>query len=268
MPNTAPEIKKVYYGDSANEAVLIKDRSLTIVTWADGTDEELSAMLEAHYAGLINIHDYWAVGDERTVQLSAMNATGVGESHVAQSVTMVLMNEGGKTLANGKTCAFVVGQKNFLANGTSREAGYMNSSNTNAGGWKSSARRTWCNETYYNAIASGFKALLKQFINKSGTGGGSSSGTEDTTDWTALPAEVEVFGSTTYSVSGEGSQFKYYETSANRIKKAGDSGSADLWWERSPYSGNSGNFCRVYSNGGAGSNNASRAYGIAPFGVI
>ena len=268
MPNTAPEIKKVYYGDSNNEAVLIEDRSLPIVTWADGTDEEISAMLEAHYAGLINIHDYWAVGDERTVQLSAMNATGVGESHVAQSVTMVLMNEGGKTLANGKTCAFVVGQKNLLANGTTRERGYMNSSSTNVGGWKGSARRTWCNETYYNAIASGFKALLKQFINKSGTGGGSSSGTEDTTDWTALPAEVEVFGSTTYSVSGEGSQFKYYETSANRIKKAGDSGSATNWWGRSPNSGYSNYFCFVYSDGTARFGSASATHGLAPFGVI
>ena len=253
---------------ATSKTIAVEASFLVFVTWANGTDKQLATMLEAHYAGEINIYDYWSVGDERTVSLSAMTKGAVGETHVAQNVTMVLMNAGGKTLANGKTCAFVVGQKNFLANGTSGEDGYMNNSASNNGGWKSSARRTWCNETYYNAIASGFKALLKQFINKSGTGRGSSSGTEDTTDWTALPAEVEVFGITTYSVSGEGSQFKYYETSANRIKKAGDSGSANRWWERSPYSGNSSGFCLVYSNGRANGSDASNARGLAPFGCI
>jgi len=242
---------------------VMKKKEIKVVTWKYGTDEELADMLEAHYNGDINIHDYWSVGDERIVHLSAMSATGVGESHVAQDVTMVLMNEGGKTLANGKTCAFVVGQKNFLANGTTLEGGYMNSSNTNTGGWKGSARRTWCNETYYNAIASGFKALLKQFINKSGIGGGSSSGTENTTDWTALAAEFEVFGSTTCSVFGEGSQFKYYETSANRIKNV--NGSALPWWERSPRSGDSYSFCFVTYGGDSDRYSANANYGLAPF---
>lgn len=262
-----------YSGDTISESVTVSAwttysislATLKIVSWSSGTDAELAAMLDAHYAGKIDIHDYWAVGDERTVSLSAMAKGAVGETHVAQNVTMVLMNAGGKTLHNGNTCAFVVGQKNLLANGTTREAGYMNSSNTNAGGWKSSARRTWCNNTYYNAIASGFKALLKQFINKSGTGGGSSSGTEDTTDWTALPAEVEVFGNRSLSVSGEGSQFKYYETSANRTKKEGNSGTNSSWWERSPRSGNSSYFCLVYGDGTADGYNANDTRGIAPF---
>ena len=243
--------------------------NLEIVTFADGTDEQLAAMLDAHYAGTIDIHDHWTVGDERTITLSAMQATGVGETHVQQTVTMVLMNAGGKKLSDGVTdCAFVVGQKNMLANNGTREGGYMNSSNTNTGGWKNCARRTWCNSVYYNAIPSGFRALLKQFINKSGTGGGSSSGVEDTTDYCALPAEVEVFGSQTYSVAGEGTQFKYYETSANRIKKAGDSGSAGNWWERSPRSGNSAAFCNVSSGGSAGTNTAGAGHGLAPFGCI
>ena len=240
-----------------------------IVTWTDGTDEQIAAMLEAHYAGEINIHDYWAVGDERTVHLSAMSATGVDESHVEQDVTMVLMNEGGKTLSDGTTeCAFIVGQKNMLANDGHHEGGYMNSANTNAGGWKDCARRTWCNSVYYNAIPSGFKALLKEFTNQSGLGNNSSSGVEDTKDYCALPAEIEVFGSTTYSVSGEGSLFKYYETSANRIKKQGDSGEASYWWERSPRSGNSTRFCCVSSESNTNISYASDAFGLAPFFVI
>ena len=86
-----------------------------------------------------------------------------------------------------------------------------------------------------------------------------------------LPTEKEVFGSVTYANStAEASltQFDYYKTSANRIKKTGDSGSAYSWWERSPYSGYSGDFCSVGSDGNAYSNGASSARALAPFGVI
>lgn len=238
-----------------------------IKPFATATDAELADMLQAHYDGLIDLHteEGWDVGAERTVRLGAMLATGVDESHVEQDVTMVLMNKGGKTLSDGTTeCAFIVGQKNSLL-----ETGYMNSTLTSSGGWKNSARRTWCNSVYYNAIPSGFKALLKEFTNQSGLGGGSSSGVEDTLDYCALPAEVEVFGSQSYSVAGEGTRFKYYETSENRIKKLGDSGSTEYWWERSPCASDSMYFCNVLSNGNANKRGANSSYNaLAPFFVI
>lgn len=250
---------------SATVTISVDATFLAIVTWANGTDAQIAAMLEAHYNGSINIYDHWKVGDERVVNLSAMSATGVGESHAAQSVTLVLSNVGGKTLAtpvSGKTtCAFQVDQKHSL-----NETGYMNSTNTNTGGWKSSARRTWCNSVYKNAIPSTLRGIFKEFINQSGTGGGSSSGTENTTDTFALRAEIEVFGSTTYSVSGEGSQVTYYQTSSNRIKNV--NGSATAWWERSPRSGTNKRFCRVSSNGTADLDDAVSDRGLAPFGCI
>lgn len=238
----------------------------TIVTWADGTDAEIAAMLEAHYAGLIDVTNVWNVGDERVVHLDAMSATGVGESHVAQDVTMVLMNVGGKTLVtpiNGKTeCAFIVGQKHSL-----NETGYMNSSNTNSGGWDSCARRTWCNSVYKNALPSTLVGIFKQHQNI--TANGSSSSTATSNDYFALPSEKEVFGSTSYANStaeASNTQFKYYETSSNRIKNV--NGSANSWWERSPRDGNSDRFCIVISGGGAIHSNASNNLGLAPFGVI
>ena len=42
--------------------------------------------------------------------------------------------------------------------------------------------------------------------------------------------------------------------------------SACWWWERSPNSGNSNNFCNVNSDGTANANNASNTNGLAPFG--
>lgn len=240
-----------------------------IVTWAGGTDEEIVAMIEAADAGKINLADYWTVGDERQVTLSAMSATGVGESHVAQTVTFVLMNAGGKTLANATpsgrtTCSFIVGMKNGLT-----EKGYMNASNTNSGGWEACARRTWCNDVFRNAIPSTLRDIFKQHLNV--TANGSSTTTATSTDYFALPAEKETFGSNTYAKStAETSltQFEYYKTEANRFKKQGDAGSASTWWERSPKSSLSSDFCTVDSNGSAYYLSASTTRLLAPFGCI
>ena len=242
---------------------------LKIVTWADGTDAEIVAMVNAADNGEINLADYWHVGDERQVTLSAMEATGVNETHAEQTVTFVLMNAGGKTLANatpsGRTeCSFIVGMKNGLA-----ERGMMNPDNINNGGWEACPRRTWCNEVFRNAMPSTLRDIFKQHLNV--TANGSSNTTATSTDYFALPAEKEAFGSNTYANStaeANLTQFEYYKTSANRIKKTGDSGSAYAWWERSPYSGYSGDFCSVSPDGSANSNGASSARALAPFGCI
>ena len=44
--------------------------------------------------------------------------------------------------------------------------------------------------------------------------------------------------------------------------------SADWWWERSPNSGNSNNFCNVTNSGTADNWNANNTIGLAPFGCI
>ena len=252
--------------------------TLKTVTWANGTDEEIVAMVEAADQGLINLSDYWAVGDIRTVQLSAMSATGVGESHAAQQVDLVLMHAGGYDLnaavASGRTkCSFVVGLKDSLA-----EAGYMNSSDTNSGSWNGSARRTWCNNVFRNAIPSTLRAIFKQFktvtaqyydgsINKTSV------------DYFALPAAKEVFGgSAEFSGTLTGFsnltefnalfQFTYYATASNRVKKLGKTGGAYTWWERSPQYDTSTAFCFVNSGGAASGNVASYGRGLAPFGCI
>lgn len=243
--------------------------SVKIVTWAAGTDAEIVDMVAAHDAGVINLQDYWAVGQERKVNLSAMAATGVGESHVAQTVTMVLMHAGGKTLTNGKTCAYIVGQKNGLSNGATGEYGYMNTSDTNNGGWGNCARRAWCNNVYRNAIPSSLRGIFKQ--HKNITASGSYGTAIESPDYFALPAEKEIFGSNTYassSVETSLTQFEYYKTSSNRVKKTGDSGPAGYWWERSPYGSISSYFCNVFSDGSPDAHYASYTRLIAPFGCI
>lgn len=243
------------------------------VSWHNGTDAQITAMIQAADAGQINLTDYWTVGDERTVQLSAMAATGVGESHAAQAVTLVLMDSTctGFTLASatsgGKTKpSFIVGLKNCLA-----EAGYMNSTNINTNGWSGCARRTWCNDVFRAAIPSTLRGIFKQFKWKQGKGSGASSGLLETTDYFGLAPEKAVFGSVSYAQSDEVAlyaQWKWYQTASNRIKKRGDTGSASNWWECSPLSGGSNFFCYVGSGGSASGHYASYPYGLAPFGCI
>lgn len=233
-----------------------------IVSWADGTDEEVAAMVAAADAGKLNLSDYWHEGDTRTVHLSAMSATGVDESHVAQDVVMVLTDPGHFTLSNGKKCNFVVLQKDCL-----KEYGVMNSQNTNRGGWNNCPRRTWCNSVYRNAIPSTLRGIFKQF--KVRTANGYGSGVTESTDWFSLFSEKEVFGSTSYansSAESQNSQLTWFKTSSNRIKRV--NGSANYWWERSPYSGDSIAFCSVTYSGSADWAYASGSNGLAPFGCI
>lgn len=233
-----------------------------IVSWADGTDEQIVAMVAAADAGKINLSDYWHEGDTRTVHLSAMAADGVGESHVAQDVEFVLSDPGHFTLANGKPCNFVVNMKDCL-----EENGYMNSSNNNSGGWNGCARRTWCNNVFSNAIPSGLRPAFKQFKTKAATGTGTASTTS--TDWFSLPSEMEVFGSVACANSSAESgntQLNYYKTSSNRIKMV--NGSSSTWWERSPYNSGSAYFCMVISDGRASYEGANYDFGLAPFGCI
>ena len=247
---------------------------LKIVTWADGTDAEIVAMVNAADNGEINLADYWHVGDERQVTLSAMEATGVKETHAEQTVTFVLMNSGGKTLANAtpsgrSECSFIVGMKNGLA-----EKGAMNSANTAAGGWDTCPRRTWCNEVFRNAIPESLREIFKQHFNTTGNTTGST--TVTSTDYFALPAEKEVFGRNRKANSTAESsltQFEYYATEANILKRRGNTVVA--WSLRSPSSSLDTYYCNAnYTKSGStykpepGEYYAFFDYALSPFGVI
>lgn len=136
----------------------------------------------------------------------------------------------------------------------------MNTSNTNTGSWNGSAMRGRMS-TYKSQLPAALRNVIKTVKKKSGTGGGSSSGTQQTNDDLFLLSEIEIFGTTTYSVAGEGTQYEWYKAGNTKVKKV--NGSASDWWERSPYSGNTYYFCGVDSNGNASNNYASISYGVS-----
>ena len=185
-----------------------------------------------------DIHRKVSIGDQVTLSLNGTNYYFdiIGFNHDTLTDTAAY----GKATSTGK--AGITFQMHDLFATDYK----MNSTNTNSGGWKSSAMRTSTMATMKGYLPAAWQTAIKPVNKASGTGGGSTSGTETVSDSCFLLAEIEIFGSTKYSVSGEGTQYAYYKAGNSKVKNKG--GSAFSWWERSPYSGGSKYFCRVNSN--------------------
>lgn len=136
----------------------------------------------------------------------------------------------------------------------------MNSSNTNNGGWNSCAMRSTHLPTILNLMPAEVKAAIRE-VQKKTSAGNQSSNIQTTNDKLFLLSEIEIFGSTPYSFAGEGTQYAYYQAGNRKVKKR--NGRAYWWWERSPGSRNSTNFCVVDVGGYASWNGASTSGGVA-----
>jgi hypothetical protein len=268
------------YNYDAGNRLIGEPEDLKIVAFADGTDAEIEKMIEAHYAGKINISDYWAVGDKRTIHHNAMDATGVSESHRANDYAYVIIgieHDDLVTAINGKTKAAITIQTERMlyldttteynsSYDTSHECGYMNSSNTNSGGWGYCDRRTWCNNVYKKCLPTYIQNMMKQ-VRKLTSEGSQSNTIKTSNDYAFLPSEIEIFGSTTHSFAGEGKQYQYFKNAtANRYKKPRYSSAyvSGQYWTRSPYSSGSDSFCGVGRGGSANADSASNTGGIDP----
>lgn len=268
------------YNYDAGNRLIGEPEDLKIVAFADGTDAEIEKMIEAHYAGKINISDYWAVGDKRTIHHNAMDATGVSESHRANDYAYVIIgieHDDLVTAINGKTKAAITIQTERMlyldttteynaSYNASHECGYINGSSTNSGGWEGCVRRTWCNNVYKKCLPTYIQNMMKQ-VKKLTSAGSRSSTIKISNDYAFLLSEIEIFGSATYSYAGEGKQYQYFKNAtANRYKKPRYSSTyvSGQYWTRSPYSSGSDSFCGVGRGGGANADSASNTGGIAP----
>lgn len=272
-------------GDNVlNKTVISVELSLIkIVAFATGTDEEIANMIRAHYNDQINIADYWAVGDMRTVHLSAMAGTDAGESHRAQNVQFVIgdfEHDDLTTPINGHTKAAVtLLQKDCLmdasnasnpVNGSrNQELGNMNSGDA-INNWKECERRTWCNNVYFNALPTTWKSMIKT-VNKKGAVDNYTSTMEIVQDKIFLAAGAEIFSTPKFSCHTEGTQYQYYKNAtANRYKMpkwTNDKVSSE-YLLRSPYSGPHTGFCHVDSDGGESTDEAYASFAIAPCACI
>lgn len=186
---------------------------------------------------------FFKVGDSKTVNIGGTN----------YEVQIIGFNHDDKV--SGGKAAY-----SFQLMDCLNQTQQMNTSNTNTGSWNGSAMRGRMS-TYKSQLPAALRNVIKTVKKKSGTGGGSSSGTQQTNDDLFLLSEIEIFGTTTYSVAGEGTQYEWYKAGNRRIKKV--NGSAYYWWERSPRSGYTGHFCSVNSSGSANYGNADNSFGVS-----
>ena len=190
-----------------------------------------------------NVPDSWAVGDSKTMTINGTDyqIDIIGKNH--------------DTYTAGGTAPLTFQLHDCY--GTKYQ---MNSTSTNSGGYDSSAMHTTHLPAILALMPSEVQAGIKQ-VNKMASAGSQSATIETIACKLFLLSEIEIFGSKTYSKSGEGSQYAYYSAGNSKVKNF--SGSAMSWWERSPIGLNSTHFCRVDSRGSAGNYNADASIGVA-----
>ena len=118
------------------------------------------------------------------------------------------------------------------------------------------------------AVIANKRALLGERYSASGL-----LNSDNSWSWTNLgnlwvPTEMEVCGAPVWGGNGYSNggyvQYPIFAHNMNRIKGLGDGGGRTNWWELTPYSGASSNFCIVNGNGNASTNGASSAWLSAP----
>lgn len=132
----------------------------------------------------------------------------------------------------------------------------MNNDGSNSGGWAGCLLR---GNGGFKAIKSKMPAEVVaalKAVTKKTTAGGASSAIDTTEDTLFLLSEIEVQGTRTFSYAGEGTQYEYYKTAANREKDR-------AWYLRSPRINNTSCFCRTGWSGEAHWSVASEVDGIA-----
>ena len=181
--------------------------------------------------------NYWSIGDRKAVTLPGTMSKLSLSNFTTYAFTIGFNHNASVEGANrihfqiGKT-ALTGGTDVCLVSGYSDDSDfYMNTSNTNSGGWNSSYMRTKIlgtslssySGTFIGVLPAALRAVLKsvtKYTNNTGNSTAASAVTA-TTDYVFLLSEYEVFGSTTYANSNEASkqaQYAYYSAGNSKIK--------------------------------------------------
>jgi hypothetical protein len=248
-----------------------------------GSAEEIVIMLDEHYNGLINIADYWDIGDTRTESITEIPSGTTGETQSAQDIDLLIIglnHDDLETGINGVTKSAVTIQTlNSLTT-----AGYMyTDSSLKNSLWSTSPRRTWCNNEFFNALPDTLSSSIKPISKKTNRYGYAGFGEEGcksyrqqetTIDKVFLLSLAEVFGDSQSndwkfyygSLDIDGVNYEYMKTSSNRIKTV--NGEASNWYTRtSIVSGQTSAFISTFHNNTSGTwqtITAPGATGIAP----
>ena len=237
-------VKATLGGETSDtRSVTFTDRyALTLRFLKDNfADNDWASIIAACHSG--SVPSTWVVGNSKTMTINGASyqVDIIGKNHDTYTA-------GGKAPLT------------FQLHDCYADTKAMNSSNTNYSGWKNSAMRT----THLPAILALMPTEVQNGIrevSKKVSVGGSNLTIETVADKLFLLSEVEIFGSTSYSAAGEGTQYDYYKAGNSKVKK--QSGSGAYWWERSPHASGSTGFCIASIYGNADVYYASDAAGVA-----
>ena len=229
--------------------------------------------------------NYWSIGDRKAVTLNGTMSKLSLSNFTTYAFIIGFNHNASVEGANrihfqiGKT-ALTGGTDVCLVSGYSDDSDfYMNTSNTNSGGWNSSYMRTKIlgtslssySGTFIGVLPAALRAVLKsvtKYTDNTGGGSTAASAVTATTDYVFLLSEYEVFGSTTYANSNEASkqaQYAYYSAGNSKIKyNHSATSTAVTWWLRSPTASYSSSFVLVDSDGTVSHGYASNSLGVAP----
>lgn len=253
-------------------------KALDNYTW-----DEISQISSANLG-----ESYFSVGDRKQItlngtigQLTLSNYStyafiiGFNHNSSREGTGRIHFQLAKTALSGGTDICFTDGQ--YLNPGSSA-AFRMNTSNTNSGGWKDSYMRnnicgtskTSTSGRIMGAIPADLRNALKsvtKYTNNNGSSSASSAVTA-TTDYFFLLSEYEVFGKITDSNTYEANyqqQYAYYSAGNSNVKYQHNStGSAAIWWLRSPIAGYSYSFVFVYTGGTVIIYSAYASLGFAP----
>ena len=225
--------------------------------------------------------NYWSIGDRKAVtlngtmsKLTLSNFTTyafiIGFNHNAsvEGSNRIHFQIGKTALSGGTDVCLVSGYDND-------SDFYMNTSNTNSGGWNNSYMRKTIlgtslssySGTFIGVLPAALRAVLKSVTKYTGNSSSESAVTA-TTDYVFLLSEYEVFGSISYANANEKSkqaQYAYYSAGNSKVKyNHSATSTAVYWWLRSPCAGSSSSFVIVYCDGTVYLYSASRSRGVAP----
>lgn len=136
----------------------------------------------------------------------------------------------------------------------------MHSTAANTMGWTQCSMRVEHLPIILKQMPADVQSGIRE-VNKISSSGGKKPSLETTKDNLFLLSEVEVFGSSSNSLSGEGTQYDYYKAGNSTVKNF--NGSAYDWWERSPTANSTRYYCNVKSTGSSVNSSANVIRGVA-----
>ena len=193
-----------------------------------------------------NIPSHWAAGDTKDI----LRTTG-------ETLTVEIGDFAHDDLADGSGKAGIsIALKNLMA-----ETRRMNATNTNVGSIAASELQGWLINTVYPTLPADLRAVIRTVNKKTSAGSGSSTINTNAMDL-FLFSVIEVLGTNTSSVAGEGTQYPIFTNAANRRKYlANGTGAEGDWWTRSPRNSGSTQFISMVK-GSASVTTASTVNGV------